>query len=57
MTTTPTGVPIVNCTNCGCTHSVLTRHCTECGRASKFLYGGVCIQCNAKPRALFEVGA
>ena len=34
--TTPTGIPIVDCTTCGHRHPVTRRHCPTCGRATLF---------------------
>lgn len=48
--TTPTGVPITHCKQCGHEHPTTRRHCTKCGRPSLFIRPtGVCIHCEAKP--------
>lgn len=36
QTTTPTGIPIVDCLTCGRRHPVTRRHCPVCGLASLF---------------------
>ena len=34
MTTTPTGIPIRDCNECGYRHPITRKHCTICGRAT-----------------------
>lgn len=36
MTTTPTGIPVTACAQCGKTHPVSRSHCEVCGAASAF---------------------
>lgn len=36
MTTTPTGIPITACAQCGHVHPVTRQHCEACGVASVF---------------------
>lgn len=38
MTTTPTGVPIRDCNECGHRHPITRKHCTICGRATLFCH-------------------
>ncbi|QXB43549.1 hypothetical protein [Jonesia denitrificans] len=45
MTSTPTGVPIIQCGTCNRTHPQGRAHCTQCGRASLFLAHGKCRNC------------
>lgn len=51
--TTPTGIPITLCDQCGHTHPVTRKHCPVCGLAT--LYGhnkcgnGLICQCAADP--------
>lgn len=37
MTTTPTGIPIIECETCGKTHPVGREHCAQCGTGSAFI--------------------
>lgn len=37
MTTTPTGIPITECDDCGYTHPITRSHCVECNRPSAFI--------------------
>ncbi len=36
MTTTPTGIPIAHCPECGHQHPASRRHCPRCGLAHLF---------------------
>lgn len=36
MSTTQTGIPIVECTTCGRAHPATRTHCSTCGRAHLF---------------------
>lgn len=45
MSTTQTGVPIINCKLCGREHPVHTQHCTDCGRPTRFIQAGICLTC------------
>ena len=36
MTTTQTGIPIIDCTACGRHHPATRAHCTTCGSPSLF---------------------
>ncbi|ACV09935.1 hypothetical protein [Jonesia denitrificans] len=45
MTSTPTGVPIIQCGTCNRTHPQGRAHCTQCGQASLFLAHGKCRNC------------
>ena len=40
MTTTPTGVPIIDCPTCGHRHPIIREHCSGCGLATLFPCGG-----------------
>lgn len=40
MTTTPTGVPIVDCPSCGRRHPITREHCDQCGMPTTFPCGG-----------------
>lgn len=59
MITTPTGVPITTCDECGHEHPVTRRHCRECTRASLFITpSGLCLTCQAETdRAALEAEA
>jgi hypothetical protein len=49
MNTTPTGMRIEMCGDCGREHPIGREHCTVCGRTSAFLDGkGVCLRCGAQ---------
>lgn len=47
MSTTQTGVPIIDCKVCGRKHPENRTHCTECNRPSLFINPatGICIHC------------
>lgn len=50
MKTTPTGIPIFPCKNCGREHPSNRDHCLQCGQASAFLDpDGICLPCGRKP--------
>lgn len=36
MSTTQTGIPIIDCTTCGHPHPATRAHCSTCGRAHLF---------------------
>ena len=36
MTATPTGIPIIDCPECGHRHPANREHCAGCGKASLF---------------------
>lgn len=38
--TTPTGIPITDCTTCSHRHPVTRTHCTTCGLATLFCHPG-----------------
>ena len=38
MTTTPTGIPIIDCSTCGYRHPESRRHCRKCGKATLFCH-------------------
>lgn len=41
---TPTGVPVIECGECGCEHPVSRRHCRTCGVPSAFINAsGYCL--------------
>lgn len=45
---TPTGVPIIPCDECGREHPAGRGHCLDCGRASFFRdRDGRCLKCQA----------
>lgn len=47
--TTPSGIPIRPCLQCGGTHPITRRHCTRCGRASLFIRpDGACLHCDER---------
>ena len=50
MTTTPTGIPVIDCPECGCRHSANRKHCTVCGRAAVFIAAttGRCLNCRTE---------
>ena len=44
--TTPTGVPIIDCNRCSGRHPATRKHCRTCGRASAFVQrNGLCLAC------------
>lgn len=36
MTTTPTGIPVIDCGKCGYRHPEGRAHCVHCGKATLF---------------------
>lgn len=46
--TTPNGVPIVDCEQCGGMHPEPRKHCQQCGRASLFIVEGLCSLCDGQ---------
>ncbi len=36
MSTTQTGIPIIDCETCGYRHPITRQHCPTCGKASLF---------------------
>lgn len=49
MSTTPTGVPIRRCSQCGVMHTDTMRHCKKCGYASHFINpAGWCLPCQKR---------
>ena len=36
MSTTQTGIPIIDCEECGYRHPVTRKHCPTCGKATLF---------------------
>lgn len=48
MSTTPTGIPIIDCEVCDKTHPETREHCGNCGNPSAFITTtGVCLLCHA----------
>ena len=47
MITTPSGIPIIECDECGWTHPSNRTHCDRCGRPSAFIDhdSGYCLSC------------
>lgn len=46
---TPTGIPIRLCMQCGFEHPITRQHCDRCGRASLFIGSdGVCVHCRRR---------
>lgn len=37
MTTTPSGIPIIECDECGWSHPATRSHCARCGKPSAFI--------------------
>lgn len=48
MSTTPTGIPIIECSECGWSHPSNRVHCGRCGKASAFIdpHHRLCLNCS-----------
>lgn len=48
MSTTPTGIPIIECSECGWSHPSNRVHCDRCGKASAFIdpHHRLCLNCS-----------